>query len=188
MTVSINQFKNGLTILIDGSVFQVIDIEHVKPGKGAAFVRTKLRNVKVGTIIERTFRGDDKIEEAFVEERKLQFLYHKAKFYHFMDQETYEELVLPEEILGDNVKYLKDNLEVGALVFDGGILNINLPNSVELKITYTETGARGDTVRAGLKSATLETGAVIQVPLFIESGNTIKVDTRTGEYIERVSA
>ncbi|MCM8758097.1 MAG: elongation factor P, partial [Candidatus Omnitrophica bacterium] len=125
MSISINDIKNGLTVILDGAVFQVISSQHVKPGKGSAFVRTKLRNLKNGMIIERTFKGDEKIEEAFVEEKKLQFLYRKDNFYHFMDQETFEEITFSQDILGENIYFLKENLEVTALVYKGEILNIN---------------------------------------------------------------
>lgn len=187
MAISINQFKNGLTLLIDGSVFQVIDLQHVKPGKGAAFVRTKLRNLRNDAIIERTFRGDEKVEEAFVEERKLQYLYHKDVIYHFMDQETFEESTLSKDVLKDKTMFLKDSLEVITLMHKGEVLDIILPNSIDLKVVYTEGGIKGDTVKAGTKQATLETGAAVQVPLFIETGDIIKVDTRTHEYIERIN-
>ena len=187
MTVSINQLKTGLTVLIDNSVYLIVDLQHVKPGKGAAFVRTKLKNIKIGTVVERTFRGDEKIQEAFVEEKKLLYLYHKENVYHFMDQESFEELILNRETLQDNIMFLKDNLEVTALLYNGEILNIILPNFINLKVEYTEPGAKGDTVKAGTKSAQLETGADIQVPLFVDTGNVIKVDTRTKQYVERVN-
>lgn len=187
MALSLNQFKNGLTVLVDEGVYQIIEVQHVKPGKGAAFVRTRLRNMKNANIIEKTFRGDEKIEEAFVEEKKLQYLYHKDQIYFFMDQENFEEQRVSKETLGDNVLFLKDNLEVTALVYGTEFLEIKLPNFIELKITYAESGIKGDTVKVGTKPATLETGAVIQVPLFIENGDTIKIDTRSKAYIERIT-
>ena len=187
MTVSINQLKTGLTIVINHMVYQIIDLQHVKPGKGAAFVRSRLRNIKIGTVIERTFRGDEKIEEAFVEEKKLQYLYHKDNLYYFMDQETFEELILDQNILKDNIMFFKDNLEVTALIYNHEILNINLPNFINLRVEYTEPGTKGDTVKAGTKLAKLETGAEIQVPLFVDSGTLIKVDTRTKQYVERAN-
>jgi len=176
-----------LTILIDGCVHQIIECQHVKPGKGAAFVRTKLRNLKNNVIIERTFKGDEKIEEAFVEEKKLQYLYPKDKIHYFMDQETFEELGLSEDVLKDKVLFLKDNLEVTAFLYEKEILTINLPNFINFKVVYTEAGIKGDTVKLGTKSATIESGAVIQVPLFIETGDIIKVDTRSKEYVERIN-
>lgn len=187
MAVSISQFKNGLTITVNGGIFQVLEFQHVKPGKGGAFVRTKLRNLRNNTITEKTFKGEERIEEAFVEEKKFQYLYHKNKIYYFMDLQTFEELNLSEELLKDKIKFLKDALGVSAFLYKGEILNINLPNFVDYKITYTQAGIRGDTVKAGRKSATLETGAAIQVPLFIKTGDTVKVDTRSKEYIERIN-
>jgi elongation factor P len=185
--LSINELKTGLTVLLDGAVYQIIEVQHVKPGKGAAFVRTKLKNLKNSTLIERTFKGEEKIDEAFVEEKKLQYLYNSGNTYYFMNQDTFEEVGLSSEILQDKVLFLKDNLEVTALIYKGEILNINLPNFIELEVTYTEEAVKGDTVKLGTKPATLETGAVIEVPLFIKKGDIIKVDTRTKEYIERVN-
>lgn len=186
MPLSINELKSGLTVLVDGQVYAVTDYQHVKPGKGAAFVRTKLRNLKNGTILEKTFRGDEKIEEAFIEERKLQYLYNADKIYHFMDQQNFEEIRIPEEILGGNSRFLKDNLEITAYFYGAEVLNVALPTFIELKIVNAEPGIKGDTAKAAFKSAVVETGATIQVPLFIEQGDIIKIDTRTGEYIARV--
>lgn len=187
MPLSINDLKVGLTILLDGQVYQVIEVEHVKPGKGSAFARTKLKNVKTSSLIERTFKGDEEIEEAFVEEKKFQYLYKTGDTYHFMNLETFEEISLTEDILKDRVLFLKENLEVVALMYKSEILNINLPNFMELEVVYTEEAVKGDTVKQGTKPATLETGAVIRVPLFIKKGDIIKVDTRTKEYIERLN-
>ena len=186
MAVSINEIKSGLTLLVDGDVYQVVEFQHVKPGKGAAFVRTKLRNLKNGGIQERTFRGDEKIEEAFIEEKKLQYLYASGNIYHFMDQDNFEEITISEDLLGDKRKFLKDNLDVVAYSYKNEILNINPPNFIEFKIIHTEPGIKGDTAKSGTKLATIETGATVQVPLFIDVGDTIKVDSRTGEYVERV--
>ena len=187
MSLSINEVKSGLTILVDDIVYLVVDTEHVKPGKGAAFVRVKIRHMKLGTVIERTFRGDEKIDQAFVEERKLQYQYHSGGMYHFMDQENYEEIAIPEGTLGDKKKYLKDNLEVTGYFYKNDTLNVNLPFFIEFKIIHTEPGIKGDTAKSGTKTAEVETGANIQVPLFINEGDTVKIDTRTGGYIERVS-
>lgn len=187
MALSINEIKSGVTILVDDIAYLVIDTEHVKPGKGAAFVRAKMRNMKLGTIQERTFRGDEKIEQAFVEERKLQYQYNSGGMYHFMDQENFEEVTISEDTLGDKAKFLKDNLEVMGYFYKHDTLNINLPFFIEFKITHTEPGIKGDTAKSGTKPAEIETGATIQVPLFVDEGDTIKVDTRTGGYIERVS-
>jgi elongation factor P len=185
VTISINEIKSGLTILVDEDIYQVLEYQPVKPGKGAAFVRTKLRNLKTGNVQERTFRGDEKIEEAFIEERKLQYLYASGDAYHFMDQNNFEEISIPKEILGDKTNFLKDNLDVSANFYKNEVLNINLPNFIEFKIVYTELGVKGDTAKSGTKPAKIETGAIIQVPLFINTGDRIKVDTRTKEYIER---
>ncbi|MBN1912926.1 MAG: elongation factor P [Candidatus Omnitrophica bacterium] len=184
--MSINEIKSGLTILVDGIVYMVVEFQHVKPGKGAAFTRTKLRNLKNSLILERTFRGDEKIEEAYVEERKLQFLYSTGEIYNFMDQENFEEIAISKDILGDKIKFLKDNIEVASYSYKDDILNVNLPNFVQYTITHTEPGIKGDTAKSGTKPAQIESGAVVQVPLFINIGDRIKVDTRSGEYVERV--
>jgi elongation factor P len=186
VTVSINEIKSGLTILVDGDIYQVIEYQHVKPGKGGAFVRTKLRNLRSGNVQEKTFRGDEKIEEAFIEERKLQYLYESGGIYHFVDQENFEEITMAKEDLQDKIKFLKDNLEVNAYFYKDETLTINLPNFIEVKIIHTEPGIKGDTAKSGTKPAKIETGATLQVPLFIDIGDKIKVDTRTGEYVERV--
>lgn len=186
MALSINEVRNGLTILVNNDVFLVIDTQHVKPGKGAAFLRAKLRNMKTGNIQDMTFRGEEKIEPAFVEERKLQYLYSSGEVFHFMDQENYEEVVISKENIGESKKFLKDNLDVLGQFYKNEPLSINLPNFVEYKITHTEPGIKGDTAKSGTKPAEIETGAVIQVPLFINTQDIIKVDTRTGVYIERV--
>ena len=186
MGISINEIKSGLTVIVDGDIYQVIEFQHVKPGKGAAFVRTKLRNLKNSNVQERTFRGDEKIEEAFVEERKLQYLYVSGNLYHFMDQDNYEEITISKDTLGDKTKFLKDNLDVTAYTYKNEILNISLPNFIEFEIIHTEPGIKGDTAKSGTKPAKIDTGANVQVPLFINPGDKIKVDTRTGGYVERV--
>lgn len=186
MALSINEVKSGLTILVDNGVWLVIDTQHVKPGKGAAFVRAKIRNLKNGSVQEKTFRGDEKIEEAFVEEKKLQYQYSSGDLYHFMDQENYEEIAISKENIGDKTKFLKDNLEVSAYYYKDEVLNINIPNFIEFTIVHTEPGIKGDTAKSGTKPARIDTDATIQVPLFINTGDKIKVDTRTGEYVERV--
>lgn len=185
MTVSINNIKSGLTVLVDNEIYMVIEYQHVKPGKGAAFARVKLRNLKNNSIQERTFRGDEKIEEAFIEERRLQYQYVSGSLYHFMDQDNFEEISIPKNNLGDKAKFLKDNLEVSAYFYKNEIVNIDLPNFIEFKIIHTEPGIKGDTAKSGTKPAEIETGAVVQVPLFINIGDKIKIDTRTAEYVER---
>jgi elongation factor P len=186
VTISINEIKSGLTIQLDGQIYTVLEYQHVKPGKGSAFVRTKLRNLKNGGTLEKTFKGNEKIQEAFIEEKRMQYLYRSGKLYHFMDQETYEDVEISEDILGPNSKFLKDNLQIIAYSYDGEIFNIELPTFIELKVVHTEPGVKGDTAKAAMKLATVQTGANITVPLFIKQGDVIKVDTRSGGYVERV--
>ncbi len=183
--VSTNDFKTGLTVEIEGQVWTVVDFQHVKPGKGAAFVRAKLKNLKSGAVVERTFNAGEKLPRAHLERREMQYLYQSDELYTFMDTENYEQLSLSKEQIGDGVKYLKENMLVNILFFQGQTFGVDLPNSVELKVVETEPGVRGDTATAGTKPAKLETGAIVKVPLFINIGDVLKVDTRTGEYIER---
>jgi len=185
VALSINEIKSGLTILVDGEIYMIIEFQHVKPGKGAAFVRVKLRNMRTSNVLEKTFRGDEKIEQAFIEERKMQYLYNTGDMYHFMAQDNYEEIAVPKDTLGDKIKFLKDNTEVSSYSYKNEILNINLPNFIVFKIVHTEPGIKGDTAKSGTKPAQLESGATVQVPLFVNINDTIKVDTRTGEYVER---
>mgnify|MGYP001568362480 CR=1 FL=1 len=185
MALSINDIKSGVTILVGSDVYVVVDTQHVKPGKGAAFVRAKLRNLKNGQIQELTFRGEEKIDEAFVEERKLQYQYSLGNMYHFMDQDNFEEIAVSEDSLKDKKQFLKDNLEVTGNFYKEEALNINLPNIIEFKVIHTEPGIKGDTAKGASKLAEIETGAKVNVPLFIEVGDKIKVDTRTQEYVER---
>ena len=187
MALSINELKSGITILVDGNVYMIIDSQHIKPGKGAAFCRAKMRNLKNGNVLEQTFRGDEKIEEAYIEERKLQYQYSSGDMYHFMDNDNYEDVAIAKESLADKVKFLKDNIEVNAYYYKEGVLYVNLPNFVEYKIIHTEPGVKGDTAKSGTKPATIDSGATVQVPLFIDTGDFIKVDTRTGSYVERVN-
>jgi elongation factor P len=187
VALSINEIKNGLTILVDGIVYMVIDSQHIKPGKGAAFCRAKMRNLKNNNVLERTFRGDEKIEEAYIEEKKLQYQYLSSGMLHFMDQENYEDVSISEDTMGEKTKFLKDNIEVTAYYYKDEVLYITLPNFVEYKITGTEPGIKGDTAKSGTKPATIDSGAQINVPLFVDEGDVIKVDTRTGGYVERVT-
>jgi len=186
VAISINQLKNGLTIQLEGEIYQVAEFQHVKPGKGAAFVRTKLKNLKTQGLIERTFKGDERIEEAFIEEKKLQFIFKDSDFYNFLDQDNFEQIQFDKKKIGDVSLFLKENQEVTAFFYKDEILNISLPNFVELEVTHTEPGIRGDTAKGGTKPAKFETGLIIQVPLFVNIGDRIKIDTRTGEYVERV--
>ncbi|MEW6170100.1 MAG: elongation factor P [Candidatus Omnitrophota bacterium] len=185
MALSINELKSGLTILVDGQVFVVVSYQHVKPGKGAAFVRVRIKNIKNENVLERTYRTDDKIEEAFVDVKKLQYQYRAGDTYHFMCLDTYEEIAIDQKQLGNTINFLKDNLEISAAFYEGQLVNVTLPTSIVLKVTSTQTGIRGDTVKTGTKPATIETGFTVQVPLFINEGDLIKIDTRTGEYVER---
>ncbi len=180
-----NQFKAGLTILIDGEIYSVIEFHSVKPGKGGAFMRSKLRNLRTKKTIEKTFRVEERFEEAFVEDKKLQYLYNSGDTYHFMDSETFEEMIIDREKIANIVNYLKDNTEVTVVFYNNEIIEVKLPIFMELKISHTEPGIKGDTAKSSFKPATLETGATIQVPLFINEGDVIKIDTRTGSYVER---
>jgi len=187
VALSINEIKNGVTILVEGQVYMVVDFQHVKPGKGAAFVRTKMKNLRNNNILETTFRGEEKIEEAFIEEKKLQYQYASGGMFHFMDQENYEDVAISEDSMGDKIKFLKDNCDVTAYYYKEDVLYVNLPNFMEYKITHTEPGIKGDTAKSGTKPATIDSGAQVNVPLFVDVGDMIKVDTRTGSYVERVN-
>jgi elongation factor P len=186
MQVSTADFKKGLKIVFDGQTYSIVDFQHVKPGKGGAFVRTKLRHMRQGRVIDNTFRSGEKVELVDFEEKHMQFLYHDDRF-HFMDTETYEQVSLSDDEVGDAREYLKENTEVDVLYIDGAPVTVELPNFVELAIARTDPGVRGDTAQGGTKPATLETGAVIQVPLFLNERDVVKIDTRTGEYLGRVA-
>ncbi len=183
--ISTNQFKNGMTIEIDGALYAIINFQHVKPGKGGAFVRTKLKNVKTGAVVDKTFRAGEKVEQARLESKKMQFLYNDQEMYHFMDLQNYDQIVLSKEQLAEALLYLKENIEVVVSMYEEKPIGVELPIFVELEVKETEPGVKGDTVSGGNKPATLETGAIVQVPLFINIGDVIKVDTRTGGYITR---
>jgi elongation factor P len=187
MQASTAEFKKGLRIVFDGQPYVIVDFQHVKPGKGGAFVRTKLKHMKQGRVIDNTFRSGEKVELVDFEERHMQYLYRDDR-YHFMDTESYEQVSLSFDEVGDARDYLKENTEVDMLYIDGAPAAIELPNFVELAIAKTDPGVRGDTAQGGSKSATLETGAVVHVPLFLNEGDVVKVDTRTGEYLGRVSS
>jgi elongation factor P len=183
--ISTADFKNGISIILDGVLYQIIEFQHIKPGKGGAFVRTKIKNMRTRAVIDKTFRAGEKVEDAFVETKKIQYTYNSGDTYFFMDLDTYEELPIPLSLLGDDKKFLKEGMEITAQYHKGNIINATLPISVVLKVGHTEPGIKGDTAKAAFKPATLETGAVVQVPLFVNTGDSIKVDTRTGTYIER---
>jgi elongation factor P len=187
VALSINEVKMGVTVLVDDQCWVVIDAQHVKPGKGSAFVRAKLRNLRNDSVQEKTFRGDEKVDEAYIEERKIQYQYNSGDMYHFMDLENYEDLAISKDTCGDKIKFMKDNLEMVALYYNDSCLNVSLPFFIEFKIIETEPGIKGDTAKSGTKPAKIETGATVQVPLFVDSGDRIKIDTRTGQYVERVN-
>ena len=183
--ISAGEFRNGVTFDIDGNVFQIVEFQHVKPGKGAAFVRTKIRNVITGAVVERTFNPTEKFPPAYVERRDMQYLYKDGDLYYFMDNETYENVPINEDKLGDNFKFVKENTDVKVLSYKGVVFGVEPPFFVELQVTQTDPGFKGDTATNATKPAILETGAEIKVPLFINEGDMIRVDTRTGEYMER---
>ncbi len=186
MPVSTTEFRNGLKIELDGEPFIIVEFQHVKPGKGGAFVRTKFKSLKTGNVIDRTFRSGEKVDVPELEEKKMQYLYAADKDRIFMDTTTYEQISLSEQQLGDSISYLKENMEIKVLYHKGMPINIEVPMFVELVIAKTDPGVRGDTASGGSKPATLETGAVVKVPLYMNEGDVIKVDTRTGTFIERV--
>ncbi|NIN70538.1 MAG: elongation factor P [Gemmatimonadetes bacterium] len=182
-------FRNGMTIELDGELFSITYFQHVKPGKGGAFVRTKLKNVLSGAVIEKTFRAGEKVDEVRLVRRPVQYSYTDGQFYYFMDNETYEQIPLPAQTIGDDqLVYLKENMVCEALTRDGEPISVEVPFFVELQVTDTEPGVKGDTAQGGTKRAKLETGAVVQVPLFIDVGDVIKVDRRENKYLERVSS
>ena len=183
--ISSNDFRTGVTIELEGGVWQVVDFQHVKPGKGAAFVRAKLKNVKTGAVVERTFNAGEKLPRARVENRQMQYLYESDGMYNFMDNENYEQIAMTSDQLGDAVKYLKENMNINVMFFQSSVIGIEMPNSVELTVVETDPGIRGDTATGGTKPATMETGCVVKVPLFINVGDVLRIDTRNGEYIER---
>ena len=183
--ISAGDFRNGKTFEMDGQVFQVVEFQHVKPGKGAAFVRTKYKNVITGAVVERSFNPTDKFEEAVIERRTMQYLYADENLYYFMDVDTYEQEPINEDKLGDAFKFVKENMECKVLSFKGSVFGVEPPMFVDLVVSETEPGVRGDTATNVTKVATLETGATIRVPIFINTGDVIRVDTRVGEYLER---
>ena len=183
--VSAGDFRNGVTFEMDGNVYQIIEFQHVKPGKGAAFVRTKIRNVIAGTVVERTFNPNDKFPTAFVERKEMEYSYNDGDLYYFMDLESYELLPIGKDILSDNFKFVKENTVCKILSYKGNVFGVEPPTSVTLEVTKTDPGFKGDTATNATKPAVLETGAEIKVPLFIEEGEMVIVDTRTGEYLSR---
>ena len=185
MAISTADFKTGLTIEYEGNVYQIVEFQHVKPGKGGAFVRSRLKNLMTGATLEKTWRAGERMESALVERRNVDFLYRDGDELVFMDMSDYEELRLPAEQVGDSVKFLKDNTPVQLITWKSRLLNMELPQTMEFVVTQTDPGLRGDTAQGGSKPATLETGAVVTVPLFVNEGEVIRVDTRSGQYLER---
>ena len=183
--ITSTDFRTGLTIEIDNGVWQVVEFQHVKPGKGAAFVRTKIKNVETGAVVERTFNPNEKMPAARLDTARMAFLYESDGMYTFMDNETYEQTELNKEQLGDALNYLQENMEVAIQSFKGRVIGVTLPNSVELKVTECEPSVKGNTATGATKMATLETGYAVRVPLFINEGDVLRIDTRTGNYIER---
>ncbi|MEW6082633.1 MAG: elongation factor P [Bacillota bacterium] len=185
--ISTNDFRTGVTIELDGEVYSVIEFQHVKPGKGSAFVRTKIRNMRTGNVLEKTFPAGEKITRARLERREMQYLYSSGEDYVLMDVENYEQMNLQKGLLGDGAWFLKENMNIWVLMYRGSPLGVDLPNSVDLEVIQTDPGVKGDTASGGTKPAKLETGAVVKVPLFVQVGDIIRVDTRSGEYIERAT-
>lgn len=183
--ISAGDFRNGVTFDMDGNVYQIVEFQHVKPGKGAAFVRTKIRNVISGAVVERTFNPTEKFPTAYVERKDMQYLYNDGDLYYFMDPESYEQIPINADKLGDNFKFVKENMECKILSYKGNVFGIEPPLFVELQVTTTDPGFKGDTATNATKPAVLETGAEIKVPLFINEGDMIRIDTRVGEYMER---
>lgn len=184
--ISVNDLRTGITVEIDGTLYTVVEFLHVKPGKGAAFVRTKLKNLETGAVFERNFRAGERVNRAHIETKEMQYLYNSGDEYYFMDTSSYEQVTLGKDLLGDATYFLKDNMMILVQFHKGRAIGVELPTFVELQVTHTEPGFKGDTATGGSKPATLETGLVVQVPLFVEQGDVIRVDTRTKEYLSRV--
>ena len=184
--ISAGDFRNGVTIELEGNIFQIIEFQHVKPGKGAAFVRTKLKNIKSGGVVEKTFRPTEKCPTARIDRKDMQYLYNDGDLFYFMDNESYEQIAIAKDAIGDALKFVKENEMCKVCSHNGNVFAVEAPLFVELMITETEPGFKGDTATGATKPATVETGATVQFPLFVDQGETIKIDTRTGEYLSRV--
>lgn len=185
VTITTSDFRGGLNIELKDQIFTIVDFQHVKPGKGGAFVRTKLKNIRTGNILDKTFRAGERVEKAQIEEKRMQYLYEDDANYFFMDNKTFEQMSLGKDKLGEGKNFLKENLMVDILTYKDEVIGVNLPTFVELKVEETEAGVKGDTVSSTFKQAKLETGAEILVPLFINKGDILRIDTRSGEYVER---
>ena len=184
--ISAGDFKNGITLEIDGNVMQILEFQHVKPGKGAAFVRTKLKNIINGGVVEKTVRPTEKFPQAHIDRVEMQYLYSDGDLFHFMNMESYEQIALNDEVIGDALKFVKENETVKVCSYNGNVFTVEPPLFVELEVTDTEPGFKGDTAQGATKPATVETGAIVYVPLFVETGDKLKIDTRTGDYLSRV--
>jgi elongation factor P len=184
--ISTADFRNGMVVILDNDLMEIVEFQHVKPGKGGAFVRTKFKNCLTGRVIEKTFRSGEKMEEARLETEPYQYMYHDGDLYHFMHKETYDQIAVSEAVVGDKIQWMKENMDVELVFHKGSPIILEIPLFVELTITQCDPGVQGDRATGGTKPATLETGATVQVPLFVSGGTRIKVDTRTGQYIERV--
>ena len=184
--ISAGDFKNGVTVEIDGNIYQILEFQHVKPGKGAAFDRTKLKNIISGGVVEKTFRPTEKFPKAHIDRKDMQYLYRDGDLFNFMDVETYDQIALNEDVVGDSLKFVKENEVVKICSHNGNVFSVEPPLFVELAITETEPGFKGDTAQGATKPATVETGAIVMVPLFVEQGDVLKIDTRSGEYLSRV--
>ena len=183
--IDTSDFRNGLSLILDGEIYTIVEFQHVKPGKGGAFVRSRLKNVRSGAVIDKTWRAGEKMEQAMLERKPMQYLYDLDGDYFLMDMETFDQISVPKTAFGDAVKYLKENEEVSVLMHDGSVIGVELPFTVVLEVVETDPGVRGDTASGGSKPATLSTGAVVQVPFFVNVGDKLKVDTRTDTYLER---
>ncbi len=184
--INVTDLRKGTTFLMDGELWKVLEYQHHKPGRGNAYIRTRLRNLRSGATIERTFLSGDRVDDVRLEHRTVQYLYHDDHFYHFMDVESFDQPVLSAEALGDAINYLKENLTIDLVMYEGEPLDVELPVTVDLEVVESEPGLRGDTATGATKTATLETGLKVQVPLFVNVGDVVRVDTRTGEYLTRV--
>jgi elongation factor P len=185
--IDTSEFRKGLKIEIDGEPFEIVEFQHVKPGKGSAFVRTAIRSLISGRVLQPTFKSGDKVGKPDIEERDMQYLYKQGEDYYFMDSRNYEQTFVGEKVLGESKNFLKENINAAVLFYNGKALGVSLPNSVDLKVTQCDPGVRGDTVSGAMKPATLETGYQVQVPLFINEGDVLKIDTRDGKYLTRVA-
>lgn len=184
--ISSNDFRNGIAIEYEGGLFTIVDFQHVKPGKGSAFVRTKLKNIRTGYVVEKTFRAGEKVKQAYLDKRQMQFLYKQDTDFVFMDNKTFDQITLSAEQIGEDKQWLKEGTNIYVLFYQNEAIGVEIPNFVELKVIHTEPGFKGDTASAGNKPATLETGTIVQVPLFINTGDILQVDTRTSSYLKRM--